>query len=108
MRTLRWLDERSRLVLGSDDGSVVEWDLAESQRTRSLAPHASPVAGLCLPIDARAGQRVLLTGSHDGCISVWAWQPEISLEPLAATLHSADESAGSPAAVPLGVAAVCC
>ena len=78
VRTLRWLPAVSRLVLGADDGSVTEWDVATAQRTRGYAPHSAAVTALALTT-RRSGVEgaAAVSAGHDGTMAVWAWQPEL-------------------------------
>ena len=91
-------------MLGADDGTLTEWDVGAAHRTRCYAPHAAALTGLALTAGGGGGGGGGATaaavtvnpnphphgdpnpnpnpnpnqGGHDGTLSVWAWQPEVS------------------------------
>ncbi len=87
---------RHSLVLGADDGTVTEWDVTAAQRTRCYAPHAAAVTALALTAEGGGGgggggDAAVVTASHDGTLSVWAWQPEVEQTAVVRRLASSTE-----------------
>ncbi|KAJ0977957.1 hypothetical protein J5N97_013431 [Dioscorea zingiberensis] len=58
--------DRSKVVSGSDDQSVIVWDKQTSQLLEELKGHDGPVS--CVRM--LSGERVL-TASHDGTVKMW-------------------------------------
>ncbi|ERN00342.1 hypothetical protein AMTR_s00104p00054580 [Amborella trichopoda] len=58
--------DRSRVVSGSDDQSVIVWDKQTVQLLEELKGHNAQVS--CVRM--LSGERVL-TASHDGCVKMW-------------------------------------
>eukprot|EP00919_Chromeraceae_sp_WS-2016_P044127 GHVR01105165.1.p1 GENE.GHVR01105165.1~~GHVR01105165.1.p1 ORF type:complete len:310 (+),score=69.93 GHVR01105165.1:22-951(+) len=57
------------VVSGSEDGCVCVWRVEKSQVMQSFPAHTHPVVAVCFhPIDGS----IMLTGSHDKTIKVWA------------------------------------
>lgn len=60
-------NDDSRVLCGSEDGSLHAWDLVEGRQTLRLRAHAGPVVSLC----THPKQPALLTASHDGTARLW-------------------------------------
>ncbi|KAL6005912.1 Scytalone dehydratase [Asimina triloba] len=58
--------DRSKVVSGSDDQSVIVWDKQTSQLLEELKGHDAQVSRVRM----LSGERVL-TASHDGCVKMW-------------------------------------
>ena len=60
----------SRVLCGSEDGSLHAWDLVEATPLARIKGHAGPVVAL----DCHPSKPELLTASHDGTAKLWRLQ----------------------------------
>ena len=59
----------SRIVFSaSADTTLCSWDLATGQRIRRHQGHSEVINALCV---SRRGEEVIVSGSDDGCFSIW-------------------------------------
>jgi WD40 repeat protein len=63
-----YLPDGCTLVSGSDDGTVILWDLESSEARQVLSGHQGPIMALAV---SRTGER-MVTASPDGTLQVWA------------------------------------
>jgi WD40 repeat protein len=75
-----------RLASGSDDGTIIVWDLATGSPALTLEGHAGTINGLAWSADGR-----LASGSYDGTIMIWdlaTGTPAQTLEGHSGTVYS--------------------
>ena len=58
----------SKVLSGSEEGTLHVWDLVEGKQLLKKRVHAGPVVALCCHPKSSA----VLTGSHDGTCKLWA------------------------------------
>jgi phosphate transport system permease protein len=80
------------LIVGTDNGDVLHWELGETARLTDVSPVGSPVTALAFLI----GNRTFIAGGHDGRVSAWFQAPVGPNGDLAMVRAAEFEPQGSP------------